>query len=1000
MPRPGRAKKSKANRTISRALPRADSESSSFPVVGIGASAGGLEAVRELLRYISAEKMGMAFVFVQHLDPTRESGLEEILSRFTSLPVTKVTDGVKVEPDRFYVIPANATMSVADGVLHLVPREKSRGLHLPIDHFFVSLAQERGDRAIGIILSGTATDGTHGCSAIKAGGGITFAQDPESAKYNSMPGSAIEAGCIDFIMSPRQIAGELVRISRHPYLAPVLTPEDSSDFGERKDWDTLFASLRQATGVDFLHYKQSTLQRRIKRRMALHRLLRLKDYLRFIRDHPEEIEYLYSDLLIRVTEFFREKEAFESLRKNALQNTVQSRRPEDGPIRVWVPGCSTGEEVYSLAIVMLEFLAEEANRHRGQIPSGKALQIFGTDISDAALARARRGVYSEAALSKISSERLKRFFARADGGYQINKAVREICVFANQNLAKDPPFSNLDLISCRNVLIYLGPILQKRVISTFYYALKPSGYLMLGGSESLGSFSDYFTVVDKKCKIYQKKRTASRMVTYFPQEDYATRRPETSLPPKTAPTGFTVEREVERILANRFVPASIVVNDDMEIVQFRGKTGSYLEPASGHPTFSLSKMAREGLLLDLREALTKAKKKNEPVRKERVPVKSNGVSRDVDIEVIPVSGQNSKERFYIVVFQDTPQFISTPAEAKHHAQKAPRHGKARDEHGRLSREVKHLREQLQALIEDHETTLEEFKSANEEVLSANEELQSTNEELETAKEELQSANEELTTLNEELQNRNTELTVANNDQLNLMANVNLPVVMVGNDLRIRRFTPPAEKLLNLLPGDIGRRLGEIRGNVETDDIEQIAHDTIESATIHEKEVRQKDGPWFLLRVRPYRTWDNKIDGAVLSFQDIDALKRALDRTRNFADALIETAREAIVVLDQDLRVVVANQAFYRLFQASPAETERRMIYELGSKQWDVPALRDLLDKITKTNSRVDDFEVEHNFPHLGIRRMILNARRIGQEGQYLILLAIEDVTRLARTSQV
>ena len=979
---------------------RVPSKSAFFAVVGIGASAGGLEAVRELLNHLP-EKTGMAYVFVQHLDPTHESELEEILSRATALPVMRVSDGVKVEPDHVYVIPANTSMSVSKGVLHLGAREKVRGMHFPIDHFFHSLADERGDQAIGVILSGTASDGTNGCSAIKAAGGITFAQDPDSAKYNSMPRSAIYAGVIDFVMSPKNIANELARISRHPYIASVLTPsEETPVTAARSDMEALFAMLRDATGVDFIHYKQSTLQRRIKRRMVLQRLSRMKDYLRFIRENPGELEELYRDILIHVTGFFRDEEAFEALKKQVLPKIVGGRKADDGPLRIWVPGCSTGEEVYSLAIVLLEFLWEEASKHPATSLPAKLVQIFATDISDTALDRARNGLYSDAAaLSGVSQDRLKRFFIRLDGGYQISKSLREMCIFAKQNIAKDPPFSNIDLISCRNVLIYLGPLLQKRVVPTLHYALKPNGYLILGSSESLGQFSDHFILVDKKNKIYQKKRTGTRLITYFAGGDYAVLKVENSNVPKPAPSGFSVEeKEVERVLTNRFVPASIVVNDEMEIVQFRGKTGAYLEPASGHPTFSLSKMAREGLLVDLRDALTEAKKKGQPVRKEGIRINSNGSTREIEVEVIPIRRQGPHDRFYIVVFLEAGH-AEAVAEGKRRGKGRERRRDPRETQG-LMEEVKRLREQLQNLIEDHETTLEEFKSANEEVLSANEELQSTNEELETAKEELQSTNEELTTLNEELQNRNAELSIVNNDQLNLMANVNLPVVMVNNHLRVRRFTPPAEKLLNLLPGDVGRRIGEIRSNIETEDVEQLARETIDNATVQEKEVRQKDGPWFLMRARPYKTWDNKIDGAVISFQDIDSLKRSLDQSRVYADAVIESAREPILVLNQDLRVTVANPSYYKLFEVSPCETENRLLFDLGKRQWDIPVLRELLDKITRNNSRIDDYEVTRSFPHLGPRHMLLNARRIEpQEGLSLILLTIEDVTELRERSK-
>jgi two-component system CheB/CheR fusion protein len=761
-----------------------------FPIVGIGASAGGLEAFTELLHNLP-ERTGMALVLVQHLDPSHGSVLQEILSRTTRIPVEEVKDGTEVQPDHIYVIPANTSMVIQGGALRLEARTLTRGLHMPIDQFFQSLADERNSQAIGVILSGTASDGTVGCNAIKVAGGITFAQSEASAKYSSMPHSAIASGSIDFVLEPEDIAKELVRIARHPYITRIpVQKEESGVIAGGVDMDRLLSMVREATDVDFNLYKATTLQRRIKRRMVLHRLERVKDYLRYIEAHPGELDKLYRDLLIHVTGFFRDKDAFEALRERAFPNLFHDRKLHENPVRIWVPGCSTGEEVYSIAIVLLEYMWEKARTTAPGLLSTKGVQIFATDISENSLDRARMGLYSEAAVAEVSPERLSRFFLRLDGGYQINKSVREMVIFARQNVTKDPPFSNLDLISCRNLLIYLGPVLQKRVIPTLHYALKSDGYLMLGGSESLGAFADHFTLIDKKHKIYQKKKTSARLITYFTGENYVPHPLEEIKTVKASPAGFTIEKEVDRVLTNRYLPASIVVNDVMEIVQFRGRTGAYLEPAAGHPTFSLSTVAREGLLVDLRSAISKAKKDNQPVRVEGVQVKSNGGTHEVDLQVIPIRGPGSAERFFVVVFEESSR-VGQDVRAKRE-KAAPKQSPTTRENERLRREAQQLRDQLQSLVEEHETTAEEYKSANEEVLSANEELQSTNEELETAKEELQSSNEELTTLNEELQNRNIELSLANNDLINLLGNVNIPVVMVGNDLRIRRFTPPAE----------------------------------------------------------------------------------------------------------------------------------------------------------------------------------------------------------------
>jgi two-component system, chemotaxis family, CheB/CheR fusion protein len=908
-----------------------------FPIVGIGASAGGLEAFSELLRQLPL-KTGMAFVLVQHLDPKHSSDLREILARTTKIPVAEVTDGLVVRPDNIYVIPPNTVMVIKGGVLRLSARLLTHGQHLPIDHFLRSLAEDSADRSISVILSGTASDGTEGSRAIKASGGITFAQDEQSAKYGGMPQSAVNTGCVDFVLPPSTIAHELARVGQHPYLAPAATEKPELTIAPGNQMETLLSLLRVASGVDFTHYKHTTLQRRIKRRMVLHKLERVGDYVRFIKSKPGELDELYKDILIHVTSFFRDLEAFEALRKHVFPNLFQDNKA--GTIRVWVPGCSTGEEVYSLAMAMLEYIWLETQKTARPVPGSVPFQIFATDISEGSLDRARAGVYSQAAVAEIPPERLRRFFVKLDGGYQINKSVREMCIFPRQNVAKDPPFSNLDLITCRNLLIYLGAVLQKRVIPTFHYALKPDGYLMLGGAETLGSFAEYFSPVNKKHRIFQKKKSVNRLATYFSGVEYGIRRVEDNRVPREQEVGSTVEKAGGSSRRPDQGP--------------QGK-GARSEGGSNHPNKRRNTGSEPG---------------GHPLRGEGMP-----------------------EHFYLVVFQDAP--VSEPVKGRKGSKRASasKSASAR-ENERLKREANQLREQLQGLIEDYETVTEEFKASNEEVMSANEELQSTNEELETAKEELQSTNEELTTLNEELQHRNAELSLANNDLLNLLDNVSIPVVIVDNNLHIRHFTPPAQKLLNLLPGDIGRRLNEIRPNLGVHDLGTMARETIDTMSTQELEVRASgNGKWHLMRVRPYKTWDNKIEGAVVSFQDIDAFKRNLEQAKLYADAISETAREAILVLDSNLRVTNANPAFYRNFGVSREETENRAIYDLGDGQWNIPKLRELLERILPNNGSVEDFEVRHDFPHLGTRVMMLNARRIEpQPGRQLILLHIEDAT--------
>jgi len=973
----------------------AAAETGAFPIVGVGASAGGFEAFAEMLKHLP-ENTGMAFVFVQHLDPTHSSVLTEIIARSTKIPVSEVTDRMKIEPNRIYVIPANATMILQGGELRLSPRLLSRGQHLPIDHFFYSLADELGNKAIGVILSGTASDGTEGCRAIKAAGGITFAQTEKSAKFNSMPHNATVAGNVDFVLTPAEIARELVSVAHHPYISRARAKDEHLSIGSGEDLSSLLKLVRERSGVDFGLYKQTTLQRRIRRRIVLHHFENVKQYLQYVRENPSEVDELYRDILIHVTGFFRDKDAYVALEQRVFSSLFQDRNLEEHPVRIWIPGCSTGEEVYSIAICLLEYMWGQARTLGQAALTTKAVQIFGTDISEAALDRARSGLYNNTAVADISPARLSRFFVRLDGSYQINRSIRDMCVFARQNVAKDPPFSNIDLITCRNLLIYLGPELQKRVIPTLHYALKPDGYLMLGGSESLGTFSEHFTLIDKKNKVYQKKRSATRLITFFTGGDYAIRRPDPARIVAPPPGTLSVEKEVEKVLVDRFVPASIVVNDQMEIVQFRGRTGAYLEPATGHPTFSLSKMAREGLLVDLRAAINKAKKNGTSVSVERVPVRSNGHTKDVDLDVIPVRGQDTAERFYVVVFQDSPKTTSDSQPANRAKAVSERSAIGRD-NARLKREVVQLRDQLKTLIEEHETTTEEFKSVNEEVLSANEELQSTNEELETAKEELQSSNEELTTLNEELQNRNLELSLVNSDLLNLLGNVNIPVIMVDDNLHIRRFTPPAQRLMNLIPTDVGRRLQDIRPNLNIDDIESAVRLTIDTATMQEREVQEKDGTWYMMRIGPYKVRDKKIEGAVLSFVEIDELKRRATESRDLADALIQNAREALLVLDAKLAATAVNRSFCNMFQMAPDQVQGRTLTELARGRWIPPGLQKRLLEMPRNDSRIDNVEFHHDFPGLGPKTVLFNARLIRfSRGESVILLSIEDITDYKR----
>jgi len=958
-----------------------------FPIAGIGASAGGLEAFTDLLKHLPADT-GMAFVLIQHLHPEYPSALSEILARATTMPVLEVKDGMVVEPDHVYIIPPNTYLGILHGVLHLMPRSDISGQNLPIDYFFRHLAAEMGSMAIGVILSGTASDGVLGLKAIGAEGGITIAQDEASARYDGMPHSAIAAGCVDIILPPDKIAVELARIAHHPYVMPrpPAVTEVALPVGE----DTLnkiFLLLRRQTGNDFTYYKPTTIQRRIRRRMLLHKLERLEDYVHYLQDNPAETEQLFHDILINVTGFFRDPDAFRALADEVFPSLKD--RPADAPIRIWIPGCSSGEEAYSLAISILEYLGDSA----GNI----AIQIFATDIDETAIEKARAGIYPENISQDVSAARLRRFFVRAEGGsYQISKYIRDMCIFAVQNVIKDPPFSRIDLISCRNLLIYMGPVLQKKIMSIFHYALKPSGYLLLGSAESIGGFADLYRVVDAREKVYAKKSVATPVHLEFGAH--------TVLPPPLHPEHdmgpvaraddrFDLSREVDHLLMMQFTPAGVVINENMDILQFRGRTGPYLEPPPGEASLNILKMAREDLMLDLNGVVRKVLNNSEPVRKTGIRLKRNGKPRVINIEALPIKASQTTERFFLVIFEDVTQLVG--------AQLSPPDSEKQKYAGiqvkELEQELAATREYLQSVIEQQETSNEELRSANEEIQSSNEELQSINEELETAKEELQSTNEELATVNDELESRNTELNQANNDLINLVSSINISLVILGLDMRVMRFSPQAEKLLNLINGDIGRPFTDIKTNIAIDGLADTIVGVIDTLQPVEFEAQDDDGHWYSIRVLPYKTLDNKIDGTVVIYVNIDDMKKSLDearRARDYAQAVIAAVRHPMLVLDEKLSVVSASTTFLQTFKVTAEETVGNLLYRLGNGQWGIPELRARLDETIRTGSDFDDYTVEHEFEKIGQKIMRISGRLIpaSSDTGTMVLMQIEDIT--------
>ncbi|EEF61789.1 chemotaxis protein CheB [Pedosphaera parvula] len=1001
---------------------QAAEEAKSFPIVGIGASAGGLEAFIELLKALPATT-GMAFVLVQHLDPSHESALTELLAKVSSMPVNQAGNDMAVERNHVYVIPPNTDMGISEGRLRLQPRGGSPAPHHSIDFFFESLAQAQQERAIGVVLSGTATDGTMGLEAIKAEGGITFAQD-SSAKYDSMPRSAIAAQCVDFTLSARGIAEELVRLAKHPYVAnaPGLKSDGKAKkpvpaFGKRggnqlllrtpdqlsseddKHYEKILLLLRKDCGVDFSFYKSTTILRRIHRRMVLNRQNSLEQYVLFLRENPKELSALYTDLLIGVTSFFRNPELFETLKEVVFPRLCQGDR--DPTLRFWVLGCSTGQEVYSLAMAFTEFAENAA--HAPQF------QIFATDLNETAVEFARRGLYDKSLLERVSPERLGRFFVEEARGYRISKALRERCVFARHNVIGDPPFSRLDLISCRNLMIYLDPEPQKKIIPTFHYALKPEGFLILGASESVGSFPHLFEPVDKKQKVFA--RTSGSPPLFHPP---ATRnRPiekrmysnlKADIPREAAETELSAQREADRLAASRFVPPSVLIDAEFQIIQFRGQTGTYLNPPTGKPVFDLLKMAREDLVPPLRVAVNRARKENKTMRQEGVRFKENGNDCTVAIEVIPL--KNLKRRCYLVLF-DAGQAASpkalpvegglSPAKSGQSGRREAKAGQQSRRRAELEQELTETREYLQSLQEQYEAATADQQAAGEELQSANEELQSINEELETSKEELESSNEELTTINEEMVSRNEQLNRLISDLKNLHVSIHTAILVLNRDLNIRHFTPEAEAMFNLLATDAGRPLGSVRHNLDCPDLEAVVREVIDTVSVREREIQDKAGRWYSLRIRPYLTLDNKIDGAVVMLVDVNALKRSeqeVKKAHEYVQAIVENV-PPLLVLDEELRVEMANDAFCRHFQVSPTETEGSLIYDLGNGQWNIPELRRLLDEILPGNTAVKNFEVSHKFPHLGPRIMLLDACRLDHLRK--IILCIQDATDQKKT---
>ncbi len=959
-----------------------------FCTVGMGASAGGLEAFEAVFRNMP-ENPGMAFVVVPHLDPTHISILPQLIQKCTKMQAIQAEDGLKVLPNTIYIVPPNKDLSIFHGTLQLVEPTGSRAVRLPINYFFRSLAQDQKEKAICIVLSGMGMDGSLGLRAIKEGLGMAMVQTPETAKYDSMPRSAIQTGLADYVLPPEKMGEHLVEYAKRATcrVAPGAFHKD----GEATDaMQKIYILLRAQTGHDFSLYKATTVWRRIEKRMDVHQLDRVSSYVRYLQENPQEVDILFKELLIGVTRFFRDPEAFQILKEKIFPGYLRDK-PDNDAIRVWVAGCSSGEEAYSVAMIVSECMEK--------LDQPFHVQIFATDIDADAIAIARVGIYPESITADVNADRLRRFFSKEDGSYRVKKNIREMLVFAPHDILKDPPFTKLDLVCCRNLLIYLESVLQKKLFPLFHYSLKPKGILFLGSSENIGGSGDLFSASDRKWKIFTRKDSArgAQTVMEFSPSPLAEKAPEIHL---WKSGDASIRQLAEGFLTKSYAPPSVLINAKGDIQYVHGRTGKYLEPAPGEAKFNVLDMAREGLRAELSRAIRKAVAEKQVVTCKNLRIKSNGEVQSVDLSVKPVMERGAPPGLLMVLFEDVGSAGKLmQVETKGKSQKKP------DKHLEIvERELQYTKESLQSTIEELETVNEALNATNEELQSTNEELQSTNEELETSKEEQQSLNEEVVTVNSELQKKVDELSRTNNDMKNLLDSTEIPTIFLDKELNIKRFSSHATKMLPLIQSDIGRPISHIVSNLKQGNPAKDAEEVLKKPAIKELEVEAKDGHWYSMRILPYRTADNVIDGVVVSFLDIhdrktisskiESLNQSLREAHDLAEGIIATLREPLLVLDQDLRVISANSSFYRTFEAHPESTEGRFIYDLGNRQWDIPGLRELLEKIIPENNVFEDYAVEHTFPTIGFRKMLLNARKIapGKSGKALILLAIEEVT--------
>lgn len=839
-----------------------------FPIVALGASAGGLEALELFFCHVPPDN-GMAFVVIQHLDPTHKGMLPELLQRCTAMPVVQARNRMKIKPGGVYVIPPNKDLSILHDSLFLLDPVAPRGLRLPIDFFFRALADDRREHAIVVVLSGMGSDGALGVRAVKEHGGLVLVQDPATAKFDGMPRSAIDTGLADIVTTAAELPARLIAYLNHaPHsVAPYAAP-DGETTDQKSTLDKIFILLRTRTGHDFSHYKKSTVYRRVERRMAIHQLDRIADYVRFLRENPQEVDLLFKELLIGVTSFFRDPATWAYLQDNVLPGLFAAH-PPGSVLRAWVAGCSTGEEAYSLAIAFLEV------QEKLQPPRNYTFQIFATDLDPDAIAKARQGYYPANIAADVTAERLARYFIDDGNAYRVGKEVREMVVFAPQNVLMDPPFTRLDILTCRNLLIYLDADAQKQLLPLFHYSLKPGGTLLLGSAESIGGFNELFTPLEGKARLFScNGASLNAFAIDFPTRNFTTRT-DPAMDAKIEPPILNLQDLAEQLLLQRFAPAAVLINGAGDLVYISGRTGKYLEPAAGKANWNIHAMARDGLRQEIAVALPKALRNGETAVCRNLAVGSNGGTQFIDLTIQPIQEPPTLRGMVLVVFAE----VAAPAAGS--AEKRGRQGSRVVE---LEQALTHAQQEGQTIREEMLTSQEELKSANEELQSTNEELQSTNEELTTSKEEMQSLNEELQSVNAELQSKVDELSAANNDMKNLLNSTDIATIFLDNALHVRRFTSQATRIYKLIPGDIGRPLSDIVTELQYPELLNDAEEVLRTLAYSDREIPTGDGRWFQVKIMPYRTLENVIDGVVITFTDISRAKLLEEELRALAGA--------------------------------------------------------------------------------------------------------------------